>query len=89
MLLSLRPLISTIPFHVASVSQQGNKRYWTDLWTQWDPHLDKKGAGERNVLTYQMGGGTCDVSLLTIDDCIFEVKELEKSFHPEEVFPRS
>ena len=28
--------------------------------------LDKKGTGERNVLIYDMGGGTFDVSLLTI-----------------------
>jgi len=36
--------------------------------------LDKKGAGEQNVLIYDMGGGTFDVSLLTIEDGIFEVK---------------
>ena len=36
--------------------------------------LDKKGAGERNVLIYDMGGGTFDVSVLTIEDGIFEVK---------------
>ena len=34
--------------------------------------LDKKGTGERNVLIYDMGGGTFDVSLLTIEDGIFE-----------------
>lgn len=36
--------------------------------------LDKKGSGERNVLIFDLGGGTFDVSLLTIDDGIFEVK---------------
>ena len=39
--------------------------------------LDKKtqGAqGERNVLIFDLGGGTFDVSLLSIDDGIFEVK---------------
>merc|ERR1712100_310910 len=35
--------------------------------------LDKKGSGERNVLIYDMGGGTFDVSLLTIDNGVFEV----------------
>merc|ERR1712147_85624 len=35
--------------------------------------LDKKGSGERNVLIYDMGGGTFDVSLLTIEDGVFEV----------------
>jgi L1 cell adhesion molecule like protein len=34
--------------------------------------LDKKGAGERNVLIFDMGGGTFDVSILTIEDGIFE-----------------
>jgi len=35
--------------------------------------LDKKGR-ERNVLIFDLGGGTFDVSLLNIDDGIFEVK---------------
>ena len=34
--------------------------------------LDKKG-GEKNVLIFDLGGGTFDVSLLTIEDGIFEV----------------
>ena len=34
--------------------------------------LDKKG--ERNVLIFDLGGGTFDVSVLTIDDGVFEVK---------------
>lgn len=29
--------------------------------------LDKKGDGERHVLIFDLGGGTFDVSLLTID----------------------
>merc|ERR1719230_678031 len=36
--------------------------------------LDKKATGERNILIFDLGGGTFDVSLLTIDDGIFEVK---------------
>ena len=36
--------------------------------------LKNKGIGERNVLIFDLGGGTCDVSLLTIEDNIFEVK---------------
>ena len=36
----------------------------------------KRGTGERNVLIYDMGGGTCDVSLLTSEDGIFEVKAM-------------
>merc|ERR1711991_1179713 len=34
--------------------------------------LDKKG-GERNILVFDLGGGTFDVSLLTIEDAFFEV----------------
>merc|ERR1712078_275894 len=43
--------------------------------------LDKKGSGERNVLIYDMGGGTFDVSLLTIEDGIFEVKATARDTH--------
>tara|TARA_B100001287_G_C22678546_1_gene529040 strand:+ start:429 stop:2354 length:1926 start_codon:yes stop_codon:yes gene_type:complete len=43
--------------------------------------LDKKGKGERNILIYDLGGGTFDVSLLTIDDGIFEVKATAGDTH--------
>jgi len=43
--------------------------------------LDKKGEGERNVLIFDLGGGTFDVSLLTIDDGIFEVKSTSGDTH--------
>merc|ERR1719211_657217 len=39
--------------------------------------LDKKQSGhedEQNVLIFDLGGGTFDVSLLSIDDGVFEVK---------------
>jgi len=36
--------------------------------------LDKKGAGEQNIVVFDCGGGTHDVSLITIDDGVFEVK---------------
>jgi len=35
--------------------------------------LDTKAAGEQNVLIFDLGGGTFDVSLLSIDDGVFEV----------------
>ena len=35
--------------------------------------LDKK-EGEKNILIYDHGGGTFDVTLLTIDNSVFEVR---------------
>ena len=43
--------------------------------------LDKKGSGERNILIFDLGGGTFDVSLLTIEDGIFEVKATAGDTH--------
>ncbi|PAV85480.1 hypothetical protein WR25_06948 [Diploscapter pachys] len=43
--------------------------------------LDKKAHGERNVLVFDLGGGTCDVSILTIEDGIFEVKSTAGDTH--------
>ena len=34
--------------------------------------MDKKG-GEKNILVFDLGGGTFDVTLLTIDNGVFEV----------------
>ena len=42
--------------------------------------LDKKSE-EKNVLIFDLGGGTFDVSLLTIDDGIFEVKATAGDTH--------
>lgn len=44
--------------------------------------LDKKGeSGERNILIFDLGGGTFDVSLLTIEEGIFEVKATAGDTH--------
>ena len=43
--------------------------------------LDKKGEKEHNVLIFDLGGGTFDVSLLSIDDGIFEVKATAGDTH--------
>merc|ERR1712005_33708 len=44
--------------------------------------LDKSaGSGEKNVLIFDLGGGTFDVSLLTIEDGIFEVKATAGDTH--------
>jgi len=45
--------------------------------------LDKKddGGGEKHVLIFDLGGGTFDVSILAIDDGIFEVKSTRGDTH--------
>merc|ERR1712176_1294622 len=43
--------------------------------------LDKKTGDERNVLIFDLGGGTFDVSILTIEDGIFEVKSTGGDTH--------
>jgi len=45
--------------------------------------LDKKkrGSGDSNVLIFDLGGGTFDVSILSIDDGIFEVKSTAGNTH--------
>jgi L1 cell adhesion molecule like protein len=43
--------------------------------------LDKKATGERHVLIFDLGGGTFDVSVLSIDDGIFEVKSTAGDTH--------
>merc|ERR1712132_6778 len=42
--------------------------------------LDKK-EGEKNVLIFDLGGGTFDVSLLTIDNGVFEVVSTNGDTH--------
>jgi L1 cell adhesion molecule like protein len=44
--------------------------------------LDKKaGSGERKVLIFDLGGGTFDVSILAIDEGVFEVKATAGDTH--------
>lgn len=43
--------------------------------------LDKKSTAEKNVLIFDLGGGTFDVSLLTIEEGIFEVKATNGHTH--------
>lgn len=43
--------------------------------------LDKKGSGDHNVLIFDLGGGTFDVSLLSIDSGVFEVKATAGDTH--------
>jgi len=43
--------------------------------------LDKKSEKEQNILIFDCGGGTFDVSILSIDDSIFEVKATAGDTH--------
>merc|ERR1711931_258020 len=43
--------------------------------------LDKKVGAEKNVLIFDLGGGTFDVSVLSIEDGIFEVKSTAGDTH--------
>ncbi|XP_055487959.1 heat shock cognate 71 kDa protein-like [Leucoraja erinacea] len=43
--------------------------------------LDAKGREERNVLIFDLGGGTFDVSILAIEDGVFEVKSTAGDTH--------
>jgi len=43
--------------------------------------LDRLGAGEKNVLIFDCGGGTHDLSVLTLDDGVFEVKATAGDTH--------
>ena len=43
--------------------------------------LDNKKKGEQNILIFDLGGGTFDVSLLTIDEGVFEVKATSGDTH--------
>ena len=43
--------------------------------------LDKKALSDSNVLIFDLGGGTFDVSLLNIDKGVFEVKATAGDTH--------
>jgi len=43
--------------------------------------LDKEGEGEKNVLVFDLGGGTFDVTLLTIEGGVFEVQATNGDTH--------
>ena len=43
--------------------------------------LDKKRSGEQNILIYDLGGGTFDVTVMTIEEGIFEVKATAGDTH--------
>mmetsp|Transcript_27384 Transcript_27384/g.69045 ORF Transcript_27384/g.69045 Transcript_27384/m.69045 type:complete len:428 (+) Transcript_27384:65-1348(+) len=42
---------------------------------------ERAGAGERNILVYDLGGGTFDVSVLQLEENVFEVKATAGDTH--------
>ena len=48
--------------------------------------MDKKG-GEKNILVFDLGGGTFDVTLLTIDNGVFEVLATNGDVRTSLLFP--
>ena len=85
--------IVTVPYHFNNSQRQATKNAGTisgmnvlrivnePMATAIAYGLDQKVAGERNVLIYDHGGGTFDVSLLTIEEGIFEVKAIAGDTH--------
>ncbi|KAH0662098.1 hypothetical protein KY284_027029 [Solanum tuberosum] len=53
-----------------------------DAVRQATKDADKKG-GEKNILAFDLGGGTFDVSILTIDNGVFEVLATNGDTHLE------
>ena len=43
--------------------------------------LDRKSSGEQNILIFDCGGGTHDLSVLTLEDGVFEVKSTAGDTH--------
>ena len=73
--------VNESPCVLQRLAASGDEGRWCDCWTQRDTYhqtaiaygLDQKG-GEKNILIFDLGGGTFDVSLLSIEDGIFEVR---------------
>ena len=43
--------------------------------------MDKEMKDKENVLIFDLGGGTFDVSILTLDDGVYEVKSTNGDMH--------
>merc|ERR1712167_334184 len=73
---TIKDVVVTVPAYFNDSQRQATKAAGAIAYG-----LDKKASGECNVLIFDLGGGTFDVSLLTIDDGIFEVKATAGDTH--------
>ncbi|PRQ58553.1 putative Heat shock protein 70 family [Rosa chinensis] len=85
---TVKNAVVTVPAHFSDAQRQGTKRAGAAAGLNVmriinEPTaaaiaygIDKKAGwySKRNVLVFELGGGTLDVSLLTIGDGVFEVK---------------
>ena len=90
---SITNVVVTVPAHFNDAQRQATKNAGTIcglnvLRIIGEPTaaaiaygLDKETIGERNVLVFDLGGGTLNVSLLTIEEGIFEVKATAGDAH--------
>ncbi|ORY15096.1 heat shock protein 70 [Neocallimastix californiae] len=60
---------------------QSDMKHWPFKVMKSQETIYSKSEGEKNVLIFDLGGGTFDVSLLTIEDGIFEVKATAGDTH--------
>jgi molecular chaperone DnaK (HSP70) len=83
--------VVTVPAYFND-SQAGHKGCWNHFGNERSPNhqradgccdrlRSRQVTGERNVLIFDLGGGTFDVSLLTVEEGIFEVKATAGDTH--------
>ena len=78
-----------IPTEIIQLRESGNKKEITDMIVNLKDTLNSKLYGldkvndgkERNILVFDMGGGTHDISVLSIDGGVFEVKSTNGNTH--------
>jgi heat shock protein 1/8 len=90
----VKKAVVTVPAYFNDSQRLATKDAGTDRWPGGHAHHQRADGGchrvrpgphgrrdERNVLIFDLGGGTFDVTLLTIDGGIFEVKATAGDTH--------
>ncbi|ROT62011.1 heat shock protein 70 [Penaeus vannamei] len=72
---AVKDAVITVPAYFNDSQRQATKDAGTIAG------INSVGKGERNVLIFDLGGGTFDVSILSIDDGVFEVKSTAGDTH--------